>query len=310
MGDQRHKALVTRDHGWRNKAQARIFHATKGEAGRQDQQIVAVPAIGAVDILGYFEHGLGVGKFGSGRIEDACFRVDAGSIAHGLELKVANSECDEIGRNWLRHREFVDAILLSVWIIVCAHYRAQFCGCSNRCVVGDAHAGRVLQGHETTCMYRLRLTEQEGVFFARRLNRIQPLQARCFGDRPVANGNRCGVARQVYRERFPQEIIAIDKGECRVLQVVALTRAHRFNDEVARIQNQGIIAVVEAIKVQNHFAFKDFARKIDGQVHIDVPHTVIVRIGERMVIHAWYRPCVELLGGVSFCRNSLFCFRF
>ena len=81
MRDQADQALVAGDEGRREEGQCRVFHAAEREGRRQDEHVVAAPAIWSVKLLGGGDHFLGIGQLARGGIDRCRLGPDAGARA-------------------------------------------------------------------------------------------------------------------------------------------------------------------------------------------------------------------------------------
>ena len=62
--------LVPGEEGGRGEGEARVLHAAVGEAGREDEDVVDAPDVGAAKVLGGLQHGLRVLELLGGRIHE------------------------------------------------------------------------------------------------------------------------------------------------------------------------------------------------------------------------------------------------
>ena len=93
------------------KVRVGIFHAAEREGRRQDEHVVAAPAIGAVKLLRRGDHFLGVGQLARRRRRSVA--GSAQTPVRGpkrLEGKVADRDRDHVGRDAVVHAEVEDAL--------------------------------------------------------------------------------------------------------------------------------------------------------------------------------------------------------
>ena len=205
--DKADQALVAGDEGRRQEGEGRIFHPAVGEGGRQDDDVVAAPAIGPVKLLRCLDHFLGVGQLGRGAVEHDRLGPDAGARPKLAEGEVAGGNGDQIGRDRLVHPEAIGAAALAGRLAVgrqpfARHDHFQRLGCGDLRAPGLADAGAVLGRDPGPVERRLALAQQIGVLLAGGLLGRQPLQRGGVGRRTVADDDPLlAVARQVDGQR-------------------------------------------------------------------------------------------------------------
>src|SRR3546814_3734311 len=75
------------------------------EAWRENEHVVAAPAIGAVEFLGGLHELAEVGEFGRGLVDHRGFGPHPHRVADRLEAQIADRHRDQIGRDGLVHLE-------------------------------------------------------------------------------------------------------------------------------------------------------------------------------------------------------------
>ena len=213
MRHGRDERLVARDQGRRHEAQPRVLHPAVGEAGREDDQVVTIPEVGAEDLLGRDQHRLGVRELGGRRLDHAGLGVDAGARAERAEVDLAHRQRQKVGGDGLRHPEPVDAVGSGPGRVFRAHQRGQPRRHADRRLVGEALGRRVLAGHPAPRVDGLPLAEQEGMFLSVRLPRVEPLQPGGRGRGRVVDVHDARVGRDLDRERAAQMLDRIADAE-------------------------------------------------------------------------------------------------
>ena len=168
---QRNQALVAGQNGRRGEGEARILHAAEGKARRQHQQVVAAPAVRAVQLLDRRDHALRCRRTRWRRHPPRKARHTRPTAAPGGETP-GRPPPARSGTT-----ESAGPSETSVAAHLGAHHRPSPSGVRMRAVIRDAHARRVLQRDPTARVNRLRLRVQKGMLLAGRLRRIEPLQA-------------------------------------------------------------------------------------------------------------------------------------
>ena len=191
--DQGDEALVAGEHGRRREGQARVLHAPEGEARRQDEDVVAVPAVRAVEPLGGLHHLLGVGELRRRGVDDRRLRVNAAARADGGEADVAGRDRHQVRRDPLRHLEPVGAAPGAGRVAGRAHDGDELRRRADRRGEGQAHRRRVLDRDPAARVDRLGLGEEERVPLARGLRRLEPLEARGAGAGRVGDPHAIGA---------------------------------------------------------------------------------------------------------------------
>ena len=175
---QADQALVAGNHGWRGEGHARILHAAKRKARRQDEDVVALPAIRAIQLFGSGDHRLGVlellGRLG----DDARLGKHRRARPGRAHVQFADADGEQVGGNRLLHAEAVIAIQRMRNVVVGAHHHAQCLWRGDVRGVGETHRGCVLQRHPAARVDGLRLREHERLLATGGLRRRHPLQAR------------------------------------------------------------------------------------------------------------------------------------
>ncbi len=121
VGDQGDQRAVARNDGRRQEGQARIFHAAKGEGGRQDEQVVALPLVGPIKSFGRLNEGFCLAKFPSRSFKDGGFGVHTGAWTRRLETQIADRQGHQVGGDGLLHFKAVAGIFGKRLWIRCAH---------------------------------------------------------------------------------------------------------------------------------------------------------------------------------------------
>src|SRR3546814_6455389 len=75
------------------------------EAWRENEHVVAAPAIGAVEFLGGLHELAEVGEFGRGLVDHRGFGPHPHRVADRLDAQIADRHRDQIGRDGLVHLE-------------------------------------------------------------------------------------------------------------------------------------------------------------------------------------------------------------
>ena len=181
MRGEADEAAVPGDRGGRDEGQHRVFHAAIGKARRQDQQIVAAPAIRAVQILRGFQEARQIGEFVRRLVDHRRLRPHAGIVTDRLETQIADRQRDQIRRDGLVHRIGEGAAIprgerAKRRLARAAHHHVHAFGHGDLGIPGLADAGAVLRRDPASVEDRLTLAEHEGQLLAQRLLGLQPLQ--------------------------------------------------------------------------------------------------------------------------------------
>jgi hypothetical protein len=182
---QRHQALVAHQHGRRGERHVRVFHAAVRERRRQHQDVVAAPAVRAVQLLRGGDHLFGVLELVRGLADHRGFGIHGRTRAGFLHRDIAGGDRQQVGRNRMRLVEVKSPFERMLRVVDRAHHHAHILRRGDVRGVGEADRWRILQRHPRARVDRLGLREHEGQFLVRRLRRRQPLQAGRFGDRGV-----------------------------------------------------------------------------------------------------------------------------
>ena len=171
---------VARDECRRKEGHHGVFHPAIGESGRQDDHIVAPPAILAVKLFRRDHHFLGVVHFAPRAVERSGFGPDTGARTNRLEVDIARRDRDEIGRHRLVHHKGEGAAAIpeafGLALSHAAHHHVERLGCSDPRFPCLADAGAVLSRNPGAVEDCLPLTEEEGVHPALGLFGAEPLQ--------------------------------------------------------------------------------------------------------------------------------------
>ena len=152
VGDQADQALVAGNHGWRGESHPRIFHAAKRKARRQDEDVVSLPAIRTVELLGGGDHRLGILELLCRLGDDARLGKHRRARSGRAHVQFADADGQQVGGNRLLHAEAVVAIQRMRNVIVGAHHHAQCLWRGDVRGVGETDRGCVLQRHPAACV--------------------------------------------------------------------------------------------------------------------------------------------------------------
>ncbi len=228
MGDESNQAFVGCDHGGRCEGDDRVLHSSKGKAGREDQQFVACPAIGAVEMFDRFNECFQIFELACGGGEDGGVGIDARARTGGEVFETADGEGDQVSRDGMVHAERVFGGALR------AHDRLQAYGDFEMGVVSDANAGRVLDGNPAAGVNGLVLTEEEGVRFAGGLFRGKPLQSAGGFGGVIADENGRRIQRELDTESAAEDRVRFADRKFDI----TVTAADFFNGQVASVEEQ------------------------------------------------------------------------
>ena len=287
VGHQRDQAPVAGQDRRRREGQPGVLHAPEREAGRQHEQVVALPAVGAVQPLGRRQHRLGVGELVRRRLHHGRLGVDAGPRAERTEREVAGGQRDQVRRDRPRHVEAVVAVGRGVRIVGGAHHRPQPLRRADAGAVGHPHGRAVLQRDPAPRMDRLRLGEQEGTRAAGGLLRGQPLQARGLGARLVRHPDAGRRRREDHRERGAEN--RVGRGQ-RVRGGVEAAGGgpalHRGDRQLARVEHQRVRALPQAVEREHRRSAQPLLVEPDLQIELDVGDPDLSVVGVRVEIAA------------------------
>ena len=79
-----------------DKGQAGVLHATIGEGGGQDQEIIATPIVGSQELLTSANKGLGVNELPGSGLNNLRLRPDSRTGSNLTSLQVTDSESDQV----------------------------------------------------------------------------------------------------------------------------------------------------------------------------------------------------------------------
>jgi hypothetical protein len=201
-----------------------------------------------------------------------------------LKFKVADRECDQVGRDRLRHAERKLAVQLSVRIVVGAHHGPQFGRRAHDCVVRDAYARRVLQRNKAACMNRLGLRVEEGVPLACGLLRFEPLQRQRIGGCLVADDDFGLIGGHLDCQWCAKVFRALANRKGGLHELIIVPRTNRLDDEPAGIEDQRLVVSVQPIQLQSCFTKEHLAVEVDREVEVDVRRAVVVGVRERVIV--------------------------
>ena len=279
--NQRDQTLVPGDDGRRREGQPRILHATERKAGRQHQQVVALPAIRPVEPLGGSHHRLGVVELRRGRLDHRRLGVHPRALPHRTEREIPDGERDQIRGDRLTHFELKLAIERRLGVVGGAHHRPQRGGRAHGRAVGDPHTGCVLQRDPAPRMNRLRLREHERVCLAGRLRRLEPLDAGGARARRVGDPHLRGGPREAHLERSAKNRVGRAKGKRRLQPVVAVVRQlDSGNRQVAGVESQPTGPLRHPLDVQRGGALERAPVEPHVPIELEVPDDHLVRVGE------------------------------
>ena len=155
--DQRHTAFVAGDCHRSYKRKSRVFHAAKRKTWWQDQQVIAIPPIRAIQSLALEQHGLGILELPGCGIKHRWLCINAGSFAHRLERDIANGNRHQVRRDRLRHPKLVIPVTIRVGVVFGAHDGGQASRRPDMRRVGKPNLGGVLQRNPAAGVVCLRL---------------------------------------------------------------------------------------------------------------------------------------------------------
>jgi hypothetical protein len=279
--DERHQGSIAGENRRRCESEARILHAAEGKRRRQHEQVVAIPAIRAVERFRRSHHLLGVGQFPGGCLDDRRLGVDAGSRTELAKLEIADGERQQIGRHWLVHAKPVDAVLPLLARVVGTHESEQAGVGAHGGGVGDPDSGRVLARHPGASEDRLRLSEEKRLLAARRLTGIEPLDRGRFRARCVLDADDPGLGTDRNGQAATEQRVVVAQPEFdRVLSV----EAHGEDLEIAGVEDQLVARRLPSFDAQIDVPSQPMGLEIDGQVEIEIRDRHQIRSGERMGI--------------------------
>ena len=279
QADQR---AVADDHGGGGKGEAWILHATEREARRQHQQVVAAPAIRAIQRFGGLDHRFGIDELAGSSGQHRRFGPHPGAFGQRCKAQIAYRQRQQIRRDRLRHAEYIVAIACRSGVVIGTHQRDQAGRRTHMRAVGEAHRGRILQRHPTARMDRLRLAEQERMLAAGGHRRIQPLQARRLRRGAVADAHH--FVRPAHRDA---QLAAEDRIVGRQLELqppphtVAGLAQHFFDAQCAGIEHQHAMRRVEPAQAQIGTPGKFLFVEIHAQIKAEIGNPHLVRLGVR-----------------------------
>ena len=284
MGDQRDQRPVAGEERRRDEGQVRILHPAVGEARRQQQQVVAPPAVGAVDLLGRGDHLRRVGELVGGAIGHRGLGVDAAARIESAQLEVAHRERHQVGGDRLRHAEVVDPVGALRLRVVGAHQGEEPGRHADGRLVGEAHPRRVLERDPGAGEDRLRLGVEQRQLAARGLRRLGPLEGGGAGGGGVVDGHPGGARRQVDRQR------AAEDGDRLAELEGGLPRAVLAQGDLADLEVAGVepepVGAARVADLQPGAADQPVGREVDRQLELQVLDRGLVRAGERVRVPA------------------------
>ncbi|MNE01261.1 hypothetical protein D3C80_936940 [compost metagenome] len=281
---QRDQRLIPGDDGRGGEGQARVLHPAEGEAGRQDQQVVAAPAIGAVQGLGGVDHARGRHQLGARGFQAAGLRPDAGAAVERGEGDVADGDSHQIGRDRTIHVEAPGLLtggggLSGRRQVLGGHDHGQVGGGRDAGGIGLADARAVLGRDPGAGQDGLALAEQIGLLAARRLLRAEPLQGRRVGTGRIVDDDLlrliAGEGGQVDRQGLTLDGV---HGAQLIAQRAALGVAHAADVQVLGVQHH--LGRADAARdVQRGRARQGLGGEVGGQVQRDVADPRLGRAG-------------------------------
>src|SRR5919106_6597520 len=94
--DESDKRAVAGKDRWRRERQTRVFHPAEGERWRQDEKVVAAPAVWSEKRFGCGHHFFEVRKLVGGGSEHGRFGVDSRARSQRPNRNIANRKRDQI----------------------------------------------------------------------------------------------------------------------------------------------------------------------------------------------------------------------
>ena len=199
-------------------------------------------------------------------------------------VRFADRERHQVGRDRLRHAEGEFAVQFCGGVVAGAHHGPQLGRGTDRSLVRNSNARRVLQRDEAARVDRLGLRVQERMAFAGGLLWFQPLQRECVRGCRVADHDFRRVRRHLDAQWSTQVLRFVADRERRLGKTVARSGTNGFDREPASIEDQRPVGFVQAIDVQPGLAKEHPLFKIDGEVEVDMGRAVVVRVRQRMVV--------------------------
>ena len=261
MGDEGDQRAVAGDDGGGGEREAGVLHAAVGEARREDQQVVAAPAVGTVEALGGLDHRLGVRELPRRLLDHGLLGVDAAAGAELAEAQITDGEGDEVGRHRLGHGEAVLPVGAALGGVLRAHHRHQVRGHADGRVVGRADAGAVLAGDPAARQDRLGLGEQERLP-RRRLLRAEPLQGGGPLGRGVVDDHPVALA-EPDRQRRTEDLVVLAEV---VLERGAVAVGDRAEVEVPGVEDQLGGCRADPLDVERDAAGQSLPVQVDVEV--------------------------------------------
>ena len=243
VGHERHEALVACEDRGGREGEAGVLHAAEGKAGRQHENVVALPLIRPVELLDRLHHVFGIFKFAGGALHHRGLGVDTGALAHRLEHQVSDRQRNQVRRDRLRHLEVVGAgcgrLGGAPGFHLGAHHGKQVLRRADGGRVRDTNARGVLQRYPASRVNSLGLRVEERMLAARGVRRFEPLQARCVGLRGVEDPHSRGVSAERNGQRRSQDGIALAQPEVGRLEGAGFVPGlGAFDSQAARVEDQ------------------------------------------------------------------------
>ena len=277
---QRDQRAVAGQDRRRGEGQPRVLHAAVGVARRQDEEVVAPPFVGAVELLGGGDHLRRVGELPGGAFDHRRQRVDAAVRPQRAEVDVPHGERQQVGGDRLRHLETVDAVGAARGRVLGAHQGELAARRVDRRLVGHAHGRAVLAGDPGAGEDRLRLRVEERRGAAG-LCRGQPLEGRRLRLRRVVDVDPGGGGGDLDLERPAEELHLV--AELPLRRALPRVEGDAADVEVARVEHQagGAAAILEA---QAGAAGERALGEVDRELELQVLDRDLLGVRERMGI--------------------------
>ena len=197
MCHERHEGPIPGDDRGCGKGQARVLHAAEGECCGENQQIVAVPRIGAVECFCGKEEFFHFGELPGRLVDEFRNRIDGTPFANGPILHLSDGQRQQVGGNGLGHPETVLAIRGNAGGVLGTHEGHQTLRHFDFCLIRESDAGTVLDGNPSAREDGLALGEQEWRFVALGLH---PQERIGIGTGSVSDGDLLGTVAQGQRQ--------------------------------------------------------------------------------------------------------------
>mmetsp|Transcript_116423 Transcript_116423/g.336303 ORF Transcript_116423/g.336303 Transcript_116423/m.336303 type:complete len:372 (-) Transcript_116423:111-1226(-) len=193
VGDYMHLGAVLGQQRGGDEGQARVLHASIGEAGRQNEKIVDAPPVGPAQRLASSDELLGVGKLPCALLDHLLLAPDATPRAHAAAREPTADDGHQVRRDRQRLVEAVRRPCLAAALrrlplglrarvgagrLHGGHQRRELRGAPHHGLVARLALTRILARHHGPRVDRLALREHVREALARGLRWRQPLQRR------------------------------------------------------------------------------------------------------------------------------------